>query len=270
LKYIIRVGSSSSSSNSSNKAEEAGLCDEKEELLLKMGGKLWEMGSMRRVYFELDDDLLEEACGLKLQRYGSGGIKQAWLDGDLISNSEAWGILEGITQVKLFFDARARKWHFSCPKEWGVWCGLALETLEKRVLALREVETAEQKKAAEAEREAQAREDVYLVPEGVGAIVAESELTEEDDRDALTPLYAFLESRLCQQGIATFRLGGPKGEWGFSKKWIICRGNLDPALTRAEVVRIAEGVDEEEWQEVEARLKEASLQSFQNGPDGWR
>ena len=74
------------------------------ETLIKAGGKIWERGSMRRVYF----NDLASLIGLEVSCYRSGNIKSArFADGETISNGRAaklfdWG-------AKMYFDLDSRE-----------------------------------------------------------------------------------------------------------------------------------------------------------------
>lgn len=53
------------------------------DALVEKGGNYWEKGSYKRVYFDL------EAIGLHTERYGTGNISNAELNGEKISNAKA-------------------------------------------------------------------------------------------------------------------------------------------------------------------------------------
>ncbi len=72
------------------------------ETLKKLGGKLWEKYGKRRIYF--DSGLVLDYAGLKLERYNTGNICRAWLDGKEISNSAARRIVEAYSDLKIFYD----------------------------------------------------------------------------------------------------------------------------------------------------------------------
>lgn len=73
------------------------------ETLTAAGGSLWEKGSMRRVYF----NDLSELYGLKADRYNTGNISSATLDGETISNSAARRIMVELSTAKLYYDLTA-------------------------------------------------------------------------------------------------------------------------------------------------------------------
>ena len=54
-------------------------------------GKLWEKGGHRRLY--LDRDAMCRIIGLEIEKYKSGSVRWASLDGERISNSAATRIL---------------------------------------------------------------------------------------------------------------------------------------------------------------------------------
>lgn len=77
-----------------------------EEALTKIGGRLWEKGGMRRIYF----NDLEQWMGLTISRYNTGNISGARVNGERISNSQARKMLNSID--KLWFDLADGKFHF--------------------------------------------------------------------------------------------------------------------------------------------------------------
>ena len=70
-----------------------------QEQLLSAGGKLWEQGAHRRVYFNNGQELL----GLTYTQYKTGNISSAQMGGEQISNSEARRILGGLRDGKLYY-----------------------------------------------------------------------------------------------------------------------------------------------------------------------
>ena len=66
------------------------------------GGKLWEKESMRRVYFNA-----ETALNMEISRYKTGNINHASINGESISNSEAYRALN----CKFWFDLTDGKFH---------------------------------------------------------------------------------------------------------------------------------------------------------------
>jgi len=71
------------------------------EQLQAIGGKLWESGNNKRVYF----NNLEEIFGLRVTYYSSGNVCGAKLDGDMISNSDAKYWLEFVSgSAKFYYD----------------------------------------------------------------------------------------------------------------------------------------------------------------------
>lgn len=70
------------------------------EQLVQVGGKLWEKGNMRRVYF----NDLAEWYGLDCSYYNSGNISSARLDGEPISNSQARRIAGELAMAKFWYD----------------------------------------------------------------------------------------------------------------------------------------------------------------------
>lgn len=78
------------------------------EQLEKAGGKLWEKGEMRRVYFNATE--LERHFGLEIHTYNTGNISSAKLDGEKISNSQASKHANALHLGKLWYDLVAGKW----------------------------------------------------------------------------------------------------------------------------------------------------------------
>lgn len=70
------------------------------EAALKAGGKYWEKGDKKRVYFNLNP----ADIGLRYALYKSGWIKTATLDNKPISNSEARRILSALRDFKVYLD----------------------------------------------------------------------------------------------------------------------------------------------------------------------
>ena len=79
------------------------------EQLEAAGGNLWEKGAMRRVYF----NNLPALIGLELDKYKSGSIASAKLNGETVSNAEAGRIIEGLGKV--WFDMNDGEFHYSVP-----------------------------------------------------------------------------------------------------------------------------------------------------------
>jgi hypothetical protein len=81
--------------------------NEKIEKLEKLGGKFWEGGSHKRVYFNADSILRNS--GLEVNRYESGNISSATYKGKKISNSWAKEIINKIQYGKLYYDINTDK-----------------------------------------------------------------------------------------------------------------------------------------------------------------
>lgn len=77
-----------------------------ETKLIERGGKLWETGSMKRIYI----NNISELCGFDYTRYNTGNVSDASYNGEKISNTKATEILNN----KIFFDCNTQK--FSYPK----------------------------------------------------------------------------------------------------------------------------------------------------------
>jgi len=76
--------------------------------LLQQGGKLWEKieKGISRVYF---NDLLSR-IGLTVNRYGTGNISSASLNGESISNSSARKIESILENGKFYYDLISGLW----------------------------------------------------------------------------------------------------------------------------------------------------------------
>lgn len=69
------------------------------EKMLAIGGQEWIKGNYHRIYF----NNLEELYGLTVERYGTGNISSAKLNGEEISNSRAKKI-QGALTGKFWYD----------------------------------------------------------------------------------------------------------------------------------------------------------------------
>ena len=69
--------------------------------LTEKGGKLWEKGSMKRIYFNAS------AWGLEVNHYNTGNISSATINGERISNSEA----ARCENVKIWYDLQDGKFY---------------------------------------------------------------------------------------------------------------------------------------------------------------
>lgn len=80
-----------------------------EQSLIDAGGSLWTKGSHRRVYF---NNLAELAYPtLELTFYGTGNISSASLDGERISNSAAYRLLNAVRYSKVWWDSADAQFH---------------------------------------------------------------------------------------------------------------------------------------------------------------
>lgn len=78
------------------------------EALERIGGNRWQKNEMDRVY--IND--LAKWYGLEVQRYGTGNICGASLDGAHISNAEAGRILEALGATKFWWDVTTEKFMY--------------------------------------------------------------------------------------------------------------------------------------------------------------
>lgn len=80
-------------------------------IVSQLDGKEWRSGDKHRVYF----NNLPELFGLKTNRYNTGNISDATLDGEPISNSKASRIIEGFRNTKIWYDVAEDKVKFIPP-----------------------------------------------------------------------------------------------------------------------------------------------------------
>jgi len=78
------------------------------EQLTRLGGRLWEQGGRRRVYF----NALRERIGLDLDYYYSGNICHASLNGETISNSQARSLVSALDDMKIWYDLADGEFHY--------------------------------------------------------------------------------------------------------------------------------------------------------------
>lgn len=89
------------------------------EALKAIGGKLWEKAGMSRVYFDA-----AEWMGIKINRYNTGNIASAYVNGEKISNSEARRMISSVEKV--WFDNEDGKFYSRATNR-----ALAAEVIEK-------------------------------------------------------------------------------------------------------------------------------------------
>jgi hypothetical protein len=80
------------------------------EKLEKIGGKYWEGGKHRRVYFNKAE--LNAFYGIEYTSYKTGNVSSAKLQGESISNSRAAKIVIQLNNCKFWYDLNAEK--FQC------------------------------------------------------------------------------------------------------------------------------------------------------------
>lgn len=76
-----------------------------EQKLIEIGCTVWEKYGRKRIYVNSDEEI-EKVFGLSVDRYNSGRISSAHLNGEKISNSQAHRLLE----FQPYFDCLAGKW----------------------------------------------------------------------------------------------------------------------------------------------------------------
>ena len=90
-------------------------------------GKRWTKGNHDRVY--LNVDALANAIRLETDRYNSGNISSATLDGERISNTHAREILESLSGARAYCDARTGRLHWYAAGRESELARTAIETL---------------------------------------------------------------------------------------------------------------------------------------------
>ena len=82
---------------------------EQKLLSLNLGLRVWEKGGHRRIYVN-SDEAMNRIFGLSVERYNTGRICSATLNGECISNSKA----RAICGCNPYYDCVAEKW-VNCP-----------------------------------------------------------------------------------------------------------------------------------------------------------
>ena len=75
---------------------------------IKQWGNEWQKGDMHRIYINHG---LGRLYGIETERYGTGNIMSARLDGQRISNGEAKRLLSKLNYSKFWFDMVEQKFH---------------------------------------------------------------------------------------------------------------------------------------------------------------
>lgn len=78
------------------------------EKLEGIGGKYWEKGELKRIYF---NDLREIYGGIEVSFYKTGNVSTARLDGEKTSNSYMRGLLWDLRHGKLYYDLTDNKFY---------------------------------------------------------------------------------------------------------------------------------------------------------------
>lgn len=76
-------------------------------VLIENGGREWKKGNYHRIYFDIST--MSELYGLKYSTYGTGSISSAYLNGDKISNSEAYRIISSLRDI--YYDVLTEKFN---------------------------------------------------------------------------------------------------------------------------------------------------------------
>ncbi len=95
------------------------------KVLTENGGKVWEKGTMRRVYFNP-----QAVMKLEINRYNTGNIRSATCQGERISNSEAYRAID----TKVWYDLGDGKFHWRSSGLHSV-CSSALDSFIERMQA---------------------------------------------------------------------------------------------------------------------------------------
>jgi len=75
------------------------------ETLVTAGGKEWISGDKHRVYFNDLKEMYCELIGVEFQRYGTGAIKSATMDGEKLSNNKCHKLLSSAAG-KIHYDVK--------------------------------------------------------------------------------------------------------------------------------------------------------------------
>ena len=76
--------------------------------LLGLGYKMWERDDDRRIYIDAAD--IPELYGLRVERYKTGNVRTATLDGKGISNGYAHELLAQLSAGSFWFDCVKAHW----------------------------------------------------------------------------------------------------------------------------------------------------------------
>ena len=101
------------------------------QALIQLGGREWHSndGTKNRVYF---GDLSGFYSPLEIVFYNTGNISFAQLDGDVISNSRARRILDGLGSIKLWWDMDTQEFGFNADV-WGEEAEIIVGEIKRRV-----------------------------------------------------------------------------------------------------------------------------------------
>ncbi len=79
-----------------------------EDTLVEIGGRLWERGDERRIYF----DDLASLYGLEVDFYDASPRLHAKLDGETISDSAFRKILDALGETEIWWDLVEDEWRY--------------------------------------------------------------------------------------------------------------------------------------------------------------
>src|SRR5690625_5017988 len=109
--------------------------------LVALGGKVWERGDMKRVYFNYEE--LADFYGFKSNRFGHT------VDGEKVSNSRASALHRHFTEGKFWYDLTTGEFAFRDIKE--EWAETIIERITEKLEAVAEDAPAEEAVETEAE-----------------------------------------------------------------------------------------------------------------------
>jgi len=79
------------------------------EKMIEIGGKEWKKDDKHRIYF--NESVLAKLIELDCNRYNTGNISSATLNGESISNNEAGKIYSSLSISNFYYDVRAEKYY---------------------------------------------------------------------------------------------------------------------------------------------------------------
>lgn len=77
-------------------------------LLVSLGGKYWEKGNFKRVYFNFE--VLLKVLGIEVDYYNTGNLCSIYVDGEKWSNYKGKKLLQTLKGSKVFYDLASNEW----------------------------------------------------------------------------------------------------------------------------------------------------------------